>query len=321
MKKLVLIKTTENIQAGHLYEHIFCMQLAEYFRSKGLYSYIDYHIDAKTFYSGYVKLEVILYSKAALKHQKAITSFSIVIDDDVIDGAILQIMAEKRVDFVITDYQLLVADLRKYDTKPWKYLDKINYVAPTTEKSKDYIQMTPRDSRHFLILKQTISLDEKALKDYSKDVLYPLFLVISQVLINNFQQVIADTSYCYSYDDYVTVSGKVIKNTNLYRIDKRQEVALTIEKKFTEELLGELFAHGLVGKLETFFKSAIYATPALAPDDDFITENTGVLVGAKGWQAIGSRSNILHVLRYMTIDFKLGKTSDTVSVAAVLKKY
>jgi len=319
MKKITLIKSIDTIQAGHVYEHIFCMQLAEYFRSQGLYSYLDYNIDAKTYYSGYVKLEVTFYSKAALKHQKAITRLSLVIDDDVIDGAILQIMAEKFVDFYVNDKDELQRAIKVYDASRWMKLLAIDRVLPKAPlKEGRYIQLVPRNSRHFLVMKQTITLGKDVLEGWDKDAVYPIFMVISQMLTNNLQQVIADSSYCYSYDDTVTTTSGM-KHANFYRIDKRQETKLTIEKAVTQELIEEMIASGMVHKLEAFFQD-IKKHPALAPDDDFITSKTGVLVGAKGWSSIGTQAAIIHVLEHMTVEFKLDKTTQSLSISTLLNK-
>lgn len=314
MKKTVLIKSIENIQAGHLYEHIFCMQLAEYFRAENLYSYLDYHIDAKTYYNGYIKLEVTLYSKAAIELQKMITSLPFVVDDDVIDGAVLQIMAEKRMNFFVTDHTLLVGTLKDYSSRPWSTLGEVGEITFTPNKKDALIELTPRSASKFLILKQVIRMDNAVVEGYSKNSLNPIFVVISQVLTNNLQQIIADTVYCYSYEDFVTISSTGIRNTNLYRIDKRQNTQLTIEKELAETFVKELLEHGLVEKLEAFLSGVSYDSPSLAPDEDYISESIGVLVGAEGWRAIGTKANILHVLESMSIDFRLGKTHQSVSL-------
>lgn len=320
MKKLLLIKQINDIQAGHIYEHIFCTQLAEFFRSNSLYSYIDYEIDAKTYYSGYVKLEVILYSKAALKHQKTIRTFSVVVDDDAIDGAVLKIMAEKQADLIITDSDKLLIDLQGYNSLTWSSLDSVDTMTNMFVNKDSYIQLFSRSPRQFLTTRQSIVLNKEALAEHPRYVIYPLFMVVSRFLMSNLQQIIADESFCYSYDDFVTIARDSIKNTNLYRIDKRQETALTIEKEVTEAFLLELFGHSFIDTLETFLRSVSYKSPGLAPDDDSISENVGVLVGAKGWLSIGTRNNILHVLRHTTIVFKLGQTTQRISVASLLER-
>ena len=318
MKKIVLIKQIDNIQAGHLYEHIFCMQLAEFFRAKGLYSYLDYDIDAKTFYSGYVKLEVSLFSKAALRLEKLIPTLSFAIDEDTIDGAVLQVMAEKSVDLIVNEYAALEGLLNEYAHKSWVYLDSVKLVPHIDVKDDDILELIPRSPRQFLVLKQVITMDAAAYQSHSKDALNPLFVVISQAILQNLQQIIADTAYCYSYEDFITRTAKNIKNTNLYRIDKRQNTKLTIEKEYTEAFIKEFIEQGFVEKLETYFKKVTHSNNALVPNDDYVTESTGVLVGAKGWRTIGTQAAIRHVLRHTTIDFNLGQTRQSVSLADYL---
>lgn len=317
MKKITLLKLTPDVQAGHIYEHIFCTQITEYFRSNGLYAYLDYHIDGKTFYSGYVRIEISLYTARARRFGSKITKFKISIGEDEIDGAILQVMAEKIENFTVLDSQALNKLLDSYEAQPWKQLESIETMVLKPVGASSVIHQAPRNDRNFLRSKLTIMLDhtKSSLPDAVQK---PLFAVLSKIFLHNLQLLIADYTYCYSYDDY---TGKKkngnLTATNAFRIDKRQATSLTIEREVTETLIREMRAHGLVDSVYSFLQHATYTEPSLAPDDGDVTKSAAMIIGPKAWKRIATKANIEDVLNALSFEFKLGSTADRFDVDAL----
>lgn len=95
MKRIQLTKHTRHVQAGHVYEHIYAKRLSAYLQDAGLFSFLDYDIEAKTFYTGVVYIAITAYSARAIDALKDLKQLDETrITSDEIDGAIIQIFAE-----------------------------------------------------------------------------------------------------------------------------------------------------------------------------------------------------------------------------------
>lgn len=277
--KLSIFKIVDNVQIGHLYEHIFCMELVRYFRSHGLYSYIDYHIDAKTFYTGYVLIEIEFYSAEALKHFDKVADLNIKLSSDNINGGLLQIMAEKFVDADYIDDQQLLKRLQNYQKSPWQNVEKLpENVALPNSASVNPLVLRPRARWHFAKIAQTIELDKPFVKQSDQQTV-AVFSLICDVLRSNLQEDIADNSYCFTLKDSFTNNKWAIKDTNIYRIDKRQATKLDSEIDVARALAADMVKNAA-------FKRINHKT---------INDN-----------------DISNVLKHTSIAFKLGKSHATI---------
>lgn len=307
MKKIILYKLTPSAQTGHLYEHIFCTHLVEYFRKEGLFSYLDYYIDAKTYHSGFIRLEIDLYTKEALEKETSLYSLPLSFTEDILSGALLQVMAEKHVDVKEFDEERVQQMLKEYHGQPWIMLDEIDIDASVSvQKTQEVFSLKSRPKRHFGILQQTISL-EPSFASQNRKIYLPLFAVISRVLRLNLQEEIANGAYCYSYDDSFVADSHEIKDINLYRIDKRQATKVLNEVEITEILLKRMIDSQFVARLSNFLQNAVNKS-GMMPDDEEIMKAVGTAVGPKGWHKIGTEDNIRNVMRHISIEFKLGRS-------------
>ncbi len=107
MKRIAAIKPFTNQFVAHVYEHIVASSTMRAFREHGLLPYIDYMLDAKTYYKGAVCLEVYLYSDEAKAIGEDILKLDADVSQESIDTALLQISAEKSLEFMYVDYKLL----------------------------------------------------------------------------------------------------------------------------------------------------------------------------------------------------------------------
>lgn len=316
MKKILLLKQVDHIQLGHLYEHIFCTQLVERFRQKGLFAYVDYYIDAKTYYTGVVRVQLDVFTSQAENALKIVQNRPLRLSEDEISGALLQIMAEKYADVSTFDGEYIKSKLHAYHNKPWQELGSVDSIgAPNIRHSDKNFKLHDRSKRHFAILRQTIEFDNANIGKTAYDPI-PLFVVVSKALRSNLQEDVASNSYCFTYDDTFRRATRVVEDINLYRIDKRQATKLTTETETTRELLKNMSENGFVERLTEFLQHATLKGSFLCPDEEEIIRNTGVLVGLTYWHRI-NQDDIRKMLKSITIDYKLGKSKQ----AIVLKEF
>ena len=308
MKHIIIIKPVSHIQIGHLYEHLYCNQLAEHFRNKGLFAYVDYTIDAKTYYDGYVRIEIHLYTSLALANEDDIYSLTINLDEDLISGGLLQIMAEKYVDFWSIDRVYIMKVLTEYNALPWSSLDTVSVISfKSKRKTVKGLELSPRATRNYLNLTQKIVFDTNS-TSLDKNDTSALFVVIANALRANLQEEITNNSFCYSVSDSFTRKGKLLIDSNIYRVDKRQATMLTHEKETASNLLLLMKKHQFVDRLCDFLQTTDVHMLFGSPNDEEVSDKVSVLVGKTGWQKIGTKNNIIEVINHCRIEFTLGNT-------------
>lgn len=317
MKSFILIKPVRHIQIGHLYEHLYCHQLTQILREKGLFAFVDYSVDGKTYYDGYIRVEITLFTKQALEFEQFIQKFTPQLDDDSINGALLQVMAEKISEVYTLNLTQVKTTLLEIANTPWIPLETISLLhqkqQPKTKKGLEFVE---QNSNKFLYLTQAIELNIKNL-ELPTHLARPLFVVIANALRQNLQEIIASTSFCYSVDEHFAASNQGLKDVNRYRVDRRQATKLTSELLYTQEFLKTLQPNGFIERLAHYLQTASSNTQFGLPDDDEISRKVSTLVGQAGWRAIGTVANIHEVMSSMTITFRLGADSEQVA----LKEY
>ena len=316
MKRLTFIKTIDHIQLGHLYEHIYCANLSKFFRNNGLYAYIDYNIDAKTYYDGYIRLEVELYSTDAVTKKDVIQTLNIDFTQDEVIGGLLQIMAEKYADVKHFDEAYAISVLRRYHSAPWEIVDGVGIInVQIDKKSLKGLQLIDRNRRKFARLKHELTVSASYI-DTDRETLLPLFVVLSRAIGNNLRDFIPNNSFCFSYEDDFIILDDIYRDINLYSIDKRQATSLTDELEESKKMLHAMIKSGFVKKLSLYLKHS--STKSMqSPDDEEISTKTGMIIGPKGWKDIGTEANILDVLRHMTLAFSLGKSEQSINLSDV----
>lgn len=184
-------------------------------------------------------------------------------------------------------------------------------------KTHEGFTLKPRASRHFSILYQLIAL-EPSFAYQDADKYLPLFAIVSRALRLNLQEEIANGSYCYSHDDDFEATANKVRDTNLYRIDRRQATRITGEIETTTALLKKMARLDFAARLSHFLLGASM-TSMMMPDDEEILKATGMVVGPKGWHKIGTKENIEEVLGHTTIEFSLGHTSEQIILKSIFK--
>lgn len=317
MKRLQYYKPVQHVQIGHLYEHIVCAQLAAFFRNKHLYAYTDYNIDARTYYNGYVYIEIELYSKDAIEHEDILKTTSIVFDESTISGCLLQIMAEKFVDVDYFDETIVLNTLQLYATRDWvlnrneKAISAMSSTVTTTEG----LGFVKRRKSGFLTLQHVLKLNTHH-TSLSRHDSNAIFAVVAKAIGNNLRDLIPNTSFCFTYKDTFKRRSIFASDTNFYRVDKRQATKLNDERSESLTLLVEMQKHEFVKKLAIFLLNATDES-MMMPDEREVKRKTGRTISAAQWRELGTEANILRVIRGVELTFELGKTRQKILLSDV----
>jgi hypothetical protein len=301
--QLIYTKAAPNIEVGHLYEHIFCDFITEQARAKHLFSYVDYHLDARSYYEGYIYIKIETYTSPAVSFFKNLNKLRPQFNNNTINGALLQIMAENRVDIAALDESEVLKTLNAYQITPWKEQASSEKLV---QSDREYhpILYKPANMDAFGIIQQSITLQINEDDAIKKSHLLVLFLVVSKAIRSNLQEDITRSSFCFTYEDsfeYDEVTGKV-KDINLYRIDKRQSTEITDEGEVAEKLLTTIKQHGFSSRLSESIQQSEEGSDEY-PSEAEIVSKLGLSITPDELKNIFNTYNINRVLNNIEVNF------------------
>lgn len=314
MQRLAIIKTSDNLDLAHVYEHLFCYAIENHFIHHKLISYIDYFYDARTYPNGLVHISLHLYSKDALAHAGHIAHLEPSFDEDTVNIALLEIMAEKQME-VSGDIKELIRLLKELHKSPWLPIDEVGILDVRSSKlSPKAIKLHSVPTDNFKTMKCEIALSNENLKLPS---IYaqPLFNVLAETISNNLTDMLARD---YAYFGYETVNlheESAVSFTRCYRVHQEQIDSLTTEVEDCEAMVATLLSNGLIEKTHAYLTRANFSLPLEAPDALAFYEKSELLVGGQGWRDIATTENIETVLQSMSISLSLGRTRKPVKTA------
>lgn len=190
MKSLALVKTTPDMQLGHLYEHIFVKNLQQYLRNQGWTSCLDYSVFGMTFKTGFIVLRIRSYSENLdLQIEKIVENLQIDFSEDEIAGAALQIFAEKMVDSVGFE-ENTTQELVLLEHKKWQKLEDVNIDFGVNITYDQYLNLEPVSLKKFHNLRLSLGFS-------GEDTLLPLFLILGKIIENNVAEILENERYSF----------------------------------------------------------------------------------------------------------------------------
>lgn len=312
MKRLVLIKSHTNPVIAHIYEHIFCYALEEFFLKNHMFTYIDYSYGAVTYRSGLIHITINLFTTEAQKISDEIRSITPSFDEDTVSVAILEIMAEKQIK-IDGDYQKLEGQLRKLHQLNWDEVNEVGFRDDIKRKRShgvaDEYDASGSDFREMKITADLNSVTVNSPRETS----LPLFHIIAEAILNNLSDLLARDYAYHGYESYTTnYTASKTAMTRKYRVHKKQIDRLTTEIEDSEQLIDDMLEHGFIDKVIDYLSSVSYSAPLKAPDEMSLYEQSGILIGAKGWATLADEKLIKAVMNNLSITFQLGKNKITI---------
>lgn len=295
MDKILLTKIVKDVSVGHLYEHIFVDYVTDALRAAGLFAYVDYHIDAKTYHSGVVTIEFEPYTDEASEWVGKLVATRLRLDSNVINGALLQIMAELEQDVIFIDDDLVLERLSTLDSSEWKYgaMDSVGRALVT-----DAIIYGPSSEQELGTVVQTVLINRESVPDE----LLPLALIVMKAIRSNLQEDISRESYCFTYEDMFRLDDAHAQDVNRYRIDARQATAISDEPDVAARLLKLARSGDFARRLAKSIQNASPDAPEY-PNADEIYAKTHIRIDTDTWKTLAREENIASILDSVFVSF------------------
>jgi hypothetical protein len=305
MKRLTLVKTSNNHNIAHLYEHIFCNQLEKLFIKNRLINYLDYHYDARTYYGGFIHIQILLFTPAAERVIGQLEQCNPSFDEHTTRMAELEIMAEKQAR-AVGDLKKIVKSLQALHVTPWQHIDEVGVInTQDIRHASRVLRFYDAPRSDFRLLSCTASLAREP--DLTLEVARPLFRITTDTILNNLTLMLTRDYAYFGYDKSWGYTSSSPRNVRKYRVYKQQVVQLVTITESYEDLIQTILKDRLVEKILAYIGDASYEQPFGAPDELELYENSGLLVGGAGWREIATPENIMKILHSVDLTLSYAK--------------
>ncbi len=313
MKSVILVKQHPCIQLAHLYEHLFMRAVNEFFYEKGLYKIIDYDARGITFDEGGIIIaDIVLYNADSMVHASQLAELRIDFGDGNVNISkeLMKILAEEPWQLYVADDAAVMSELHKLDEMQWQLIDDLEVIDSRTIRRKSApMYLTDKHQTKPRILSITLKaggdLDSLSAGLFSLAARIALFTVSGKI------------SYHYGlYDGELknTVQKPSVKSELLVASMVASNVDAVQVVEFSLKVLNEMFDRKTCERIAKDLNTTNYANQShVAPSYERILQQSGVLVGAKGWQQI-TWKDVHDVLNGATIEVKYGRTKEEVTL-------
>lgn len=316
MKRIVLIKTTNNPTLGHVYEHLYCQALFVYLSGLGLFYFVDYTLQGTTYENGLIDIGIDLYSPSAEALDDKLTRLPMAIDEKALEIALAQVVAEERHNVWGVKATRLLTLLQHMHDRPWLTLDAVRVIHLPRRQivGRDLYLTEPR------VRAQTLHLDLVADVEWlqAHPDLIPLFDIVSHVILENIaRELTAEFGYYREDNPSMHTRSSARSSQKLVAWIKYRK-QLTNEMRTARAAMQRLLQRGLVEKISDYLGGLRREQPHVAPDELAMFETTRALVGYRGWREIGTEANICDVLEHTTLELRYGRERQQIPLADVL---
>lgn len=306
MKNIILIKFCNNIQLAHLYEHLFIKSINDLFYSNGLLKFLDYSLSGTTYNNGIIAVDCILYINDTknLIAQIKLLQIDLGINNNLVDIALNQIIAEESFKIHVTNKDKLLNSLIELDKTPWENIEKLEIFNMKTARVKpDPIYLTKVPQKITRKLRISLILDDI----HNNDIL-PLYSFLSQIIMFTLINKLTWHEGMYSstemsmnknlrFDCYLDAHRMISKSINIDEV-------LQMSKSVLNDLNKTSINNRVIKSLtDLSFIDAI----CMQPDYERILLDTKILIGLRGWQQIATLSNMQKIYENISIEIKFGK--------------
>lgn len=303
-KRLILLKTTQFPEVGHLYEHIYLSSLRRYFHSHRLYAGLDYHIWAGTYSKGIIYFTIYLYTPEAVQHSDILLQRGL--DTKAYEQYTQQISLEENRLIEIKNRSKLNDELSRIDAAPWRSIDSLDVInAHDNAHARDILQPSDKPFRRSN-LHAEITIDGEGLLTAQPELL-ALFHQVSYFILDNMIAEVCRQTSAYSIKDTFYDYGSSAKLDNIFYIYKPAYDIGTytaIVQNIAKEVVNPEILNKVIAKIST---SSYEQGDFFAPDDNRIYQETGLFVGGSAWKQFASSGHIEAILPRISIGVRLGK--------------
>lgn len=310
MQQLILVKQSRNIALAHLYEHIFCMHADQFLQSHGFFQFIDYHSRGFVYDSGIVLYDLEVYSPSITHLVKEIPFLTPKFDQKSVSTAATQLLAECEEPFVNTDTRDVTSALSALQSQPWQNIDELGIIdTKGTRRVSHPFYVAEGDSLPARRLVASIHIDPMFIEAHRQ--LLPLFRGLAGTILFNGEDVVIARSGYYSDDVVYKSTKQQTYRATIYKIahgNEKKIVNLEADIIDYQKTVTSLRRHKAFERVVKSLQANSYSYNAVGSvgfDANF--EDTGVLIGSKGWREIATMENVELLLKHMSIEVKFGR--------------
>jgi hypothetical protein len=321
---MILIKQHNSHQAAHLYEHMFCMAVDDFFYDNKLFPYLDYHYIAKTV-RGTIYFSIYLHTEESKKLEGEIRDLKIYNEDKDLHIAIIQLGSELKHNLGhtserdSTDWSAVQEELSTIEKKPWQNTADVDVIDPQATRLVHGSLYIPQDKTAIPVRKVNVAFTlDKDFADDHKELL-PLYNEISELMSENTCAELYGMFGFYSVAITRSPKNKVIKLTHSFHVADVYPLKLPLVRDTIEDSIIDLDEDKAFQRLIARLHVADHSTPDEAlMGVNYVFKQTGLIVGAKGWQRIATDENCEKILAHMKVTVSTGHSRLSMNVNSVL---
>lgn len=312
MKNIILVKSHDIIQLGHLYEHLFVMRFKDFMYQRGLYKVVDYAVHGTTYgNTGIIEINIELFSGEAIKLADDIAELKIDLGEDNINAtsALYQIFAEEDHQLYVSDKAELIGSLIELDNQPWSDYNDIGLMDGKKFRPKnDLIYLTNKAQSKPKVLRIEFQPVKEFVRNHRE--LLPLLNIVVRFLSFTAADVITKEQGYYYGEFYCTSKNQRYTNELWVNSELKDNVDIDQLMDRAVDTISDITSvetiHRMVSGLQSF---SVDSSPHELPDHERIERDTGIYISPDGWKSIANDKNVAAVLDSLGITVRYGRNN------------
>lgn len=296
MISIKLIKHHPSRVLAHVYEHMVCNQIKDFMYLQGLFKVVDFALDGTALPNGLIVIDIELYSEEAEQLSGRIPR-EVVINEKTVGLALMQVSSEETAPvYIDADFDLLTEELTRLDKKGWQTIDEYAiFDQESSQSSDEFIYLTQDTQPQSRTLDVSMTLTKNFTREH-RDLL-PLFDQIASMILMTVQDQLSLRYGVYTKAT-VTQPGSLESVLSIHHKNKLAISSRDVPDLY-QEVTTELRNQKAFDRVLRWLSTLSYETNWYeAPSTDRVLEDTGVLIGAKGWRQIATMENIEQLLSH-----------------------
>ncbi|MCX4699000.1 hypothetical protein [Streptomyces sp. NBC_01373] len=317
---MILFKQHSATGAAHLYEHLFGAAIDDFFYSHRLSPYVDYSFHARTLTGGIVYVDVRFHTEEAKALADQIKGITVRLDTQSITTTVTQVIAELEKAFKITwGVEEIQKELSEIEEKPWQDFadfDELDPKAITIDAGAFYT-LKNAERLPSLNLRTNFTLDQDFADSHRE--LLPLFWQLARLMNANAKATLHVTTTAYTKNVAHTNTDKTTRLTHDYFIHRDIHLKASQVLDVACDAIRDLQQTDGIRRFVTNLREGSDSDPyRLAPNPVTVFDQSGILIGAKGWSRITTDENCKLILSHMKVSVSVGGKRASIDVRELL---
>ncbi len=318
MNRIILVKTCNELELAHVYEHLYLSALSALFKERKLLDYLDYRWHGETHHGGYIYIYVALVTPQAQKLAAELACLDLSFAWESVIDAVAEVEAESK-KRIGGNNKVALQELKKLHAQPWQTIDEFTYFDSKNMRRSRKIFWDSDQDAHTKILKSEFILDNTFVEE--NRIQLPLFRSVVRTLEDNVTHDLVREFNYYRLEGESTVYNKsTTKEGVAYRVRAKRDDHLENELDIYKMSITWALEQNFISKLVLFMQNRRQQGKELiGPDEVDIYKACGIFMGDKGWRETATEANIREIMKYTTLQLTFGREKQVVELASLLE--